>query len=52
MKDLMTAGCGTEKMAGQDFVSHQYEEKEGNSAKSYLYCLPQGYFFATHNDKN
>lgn len=40
----MTAGCGMEKMAGQDFVSLQYEEKEGNSAKSCLYCLPQGYF--------
>lgn len=31
-------------MTGQDFVSSQYEEKEGDSAKYYLYCLPQGYF--------
>ena len=31
-------------MTGRDFVSSQYEEKEGDSAKYYLYCLPQGYF--------
>lgn len=43
-KHVMTTGCGTEKMTGQDFVSSQYEEKEGDSAKYYLYCLPQGYF--------
>ena len=42
----MTAGYGTEKTAGQDCVSCQYEEKEGNSAKSLLFA-PRLFFCNT-----
>ena len=42
-KMLRAISCEMEKSTGQDFVSSQYEEKEGNSAKRCLCCLPQGY---------